>query len=81
MVEVMKKMATSFKRSYAPTATLSAPNPEAGHHRPMHPVETPGHSTGKSELVSFVVTVPSSWVLVHTRLFKVSFSGLLHNCL
>jgi len=32
---LMKIMATSFKRSHAPTATLSAPNPEAGHH-PAH---------------------------------------------
>ena len=34
MVEVMKIMATSFKRSHAGTATLSAPDPAAGHHRP-----------------------------------------------
>ena len=27
-------MVTSFKRSHARTATLSAPNPAAGHHRP-----------------------------------------------
>ena len=40
MVEVMKIMATSFKRSQ----TLSAPNPAAGHHRPSPPLETPGHS-------------------------------------
>ena len=32
MVEVMKIMGASFKRSYAGTAELSAPNPEAGHH-------------------------------------------------
>ena len=31
MVEVMKIMATSFKRSHARTATLSAPKPAAGH--------------------------------------------------
>ena len=31
MVEVVKIMATSFKRSHAGTATLSAPNPAAGH--------------------------------------------------
>ena len=37
MVEVMKIMATSFKRSHAGPATLSAPNPEAGHHRPVPP--------------------------------------------
>ena len=34
MVAVMKIMATSFKRSHACTATLSAPNPAAGHHHP-----------------------------------------------
>ena len=38
MVEVMKTTATSFKRSHAGTATLSAPNPAAGHHQPMPPV-------------------------------------------
>ena len=37
-------METSFKRSYAHTALLSAPNPAAGHHPPMPPLETPGHS-------------------------------------
>ena len=31
MVEVVKIMGTSFKRSHASTATLSAPNPEGGH--------------------------------------------------
>ena len=40
----MKIMVTSFKRSHACTATLSAPNPEAGHHKPMPLLETPGHS-------------------------------------
>ena len=34
MVEVMKIMATSFKRPHAGTAALSAPNPAAGHCRP-----------------------------------------------
>ena len=34
MVEVMKIMVTSFKRSHAGTATLSAPNPAAGDHPP-----------------------------------------------
>ena len=37
-------MATSFGRSCAHTATLSAPDPAAGHHWPMPPLETPGHS-------------------------------------
>ena len=44
MVEVMKVMVTSFNRSYACTATLTAPNPAAGHHQPTSPMETPGHS-------------------------------------
>ena len=44
MVEVMKIMVTSFNRSHAGTATLNAPNPASGQHRPMPPLETPGHS-------------------------------------
>ena len=39
MVEVMKIMAISFKRSHVCTDTLSAPNPAAGHHRLL---DTPG---------------------------------------
>ena len=38
MVEIMKIMVTSFKRSHALTATLCAPNPAAGHRRPMPPL-------------------------------------------
>ena len=34
VVEVMNIMETSFKRAHVCTATLSAPNPAAGHHRP-----------------------------------------------
>ena len=33
-----------FKRSHAPTATLSVPNPAAGHHQPTPLLKTPGHS-------------------------------------
>ena len=33
----------SLKRSHTCTATLSAPNPAAGHHRPTPLPETPGH--------------------------------------
>ena len=40
----MKIMVTSFKRSHACTATLSATNLAAGHHQPTPPLETPGHS-------------------------------------
>ena len=61
MVEIMKIMATSFKRSHAGTATLSAPNPAAGLHWRL--LDIPG----KSGSVSCGVTAPFSWVLVHTR--------------
>ena len=44
MVEVMKIMVTSFKRSHACTATLTAPNPESGHHWPTPPLQSLGHS-------------------------------------
>ena len=44
MLEVMKIMVTSFKRSHACTTALSAPNPAAGHCWPMLPLETPGYS-------------------------------------
>ena len=44
IVEVMKIMVTSFKRSHACIITLSAPNPAAGHHWPIPPLETSGHS-------------------------------------
>ena len=37
-------MGTSFKRSHACTAILTAPNPTAGHQQPMPPLETPEHS-------------------------------------
>ena len=63
MVEVMKIMLTSFKRSNASTATLSAPNPAAGHHQPMPLLETPGHSwasLGQSVLGSLLLS-PGSW--------------------
>ena len=44
MVEVRKMMATSFQRSRARTAALSAPSPAAGLHRPTPLPETPEHS-------------------------------------
>ena len=43
-MEVMKIMATSFKRPHAGTATLSSRDPAAGHHRTTPPLETPRHS-------------------------------------
>ena len=50
MVEVMKIMVTSFRRSHAGTAALSVPNLAAGHRQPMPPPKTPGHS--QASLVS-----------------------------
>ena len=64
MVEVTKIMATSFKRSHACTAPLSAPNPAAGHHGPMHLPETPGHSQaslGQSLVGSLLLSSGSWW--------------------
>ena len=63
MVEVMKMMATSFKRSHACTAALSAPNPAAGHCRPTPPLETPGHSWASlgQSLVESLFLSPGSW--------------------
>ena len=44
MVEVMKIVATSFRRSHARTAALSASDPEGGHHQPTLLLDTLGHS-------------------------------------
>ena len=61
MVEVMKIMVTSFKRSDVHTATLSAPNPAAGHHQPTLLLETPGHSqAGDVGLIPWVRKMPWS---------------------
>ena len=59
----MKIMVTSFKRSHAHTATLSVPNPAAGHHQPTLLPETLGHSQvslGLS-LVGSLLLSPRSW--------------------
>ena len=48
-------------------ATLSAPNPAAGHHRLHASARDSWTLTGKSGSVSCGVTDPFSWVLVHTR--------------
>ena len=63
MVEVMKIMATSFKRSHACTATLSAPDPAAGHCQPMPLLQTPGHSQASlgQSLVGSLLLSPGSW--------------------
>ena len=63
MVEVMKIMVTSFKRFHARTATLSAPDPAAGHCWPMPLLETPGHSQANlcQSLVGSPLLSPGSW--------------------
>ena len=63
MVEVMKIVLTSFKRSHARTAALSAPNPAAGHHWPTPPPETPGLSQASlgQSLVGSLLLSPGSW--------------------
>ena len=55
MVEVMKIMVMN--------ATLSAPNPTAGHCQPMPPPETPGHSWASlgQSLVGSLLLSPVSW--------------------
>ena len=63
VVEVMKIMAASFKRSHSFTAALSPSDPAAGHRRPMPPLETPEHSwtcMGQS-LVGSLLVSPGSW--------------------
>ena len=66
MVDVMQMMVTSFKRSHACTAALSAPYPAPPTHASARDSWT---LTGKSESVSCGITAPFSWDLVHTRVF------------
>ena len=63
VVEVMTVMLTSFKRSPAHTAALSAPSPAAGHRRPTPLPETPGHSWASlgQSLVGSLLLSPGSW--------------------
>ena len=64
IVEVVKIMVTSFKRSHEPTATLSAPNPASDHHQPMPTLETPGHSwasLSQSLVGSLLLSPGSQW--------------------
>ena len=63
MVEVMKIIVTSFERSHACTAALSASNPAAGHCRPTPLPETPGHSQASlgQSLVGSLLLSPGSW--------------------
>ena len=74
MVEVMRIMATSFQRSRAHTATLSAPNPAAGYRWPTVLPETSGHSRAclGQPLMGSLLLSPGS--CVHKLLFVPSKS-------
>ena len=63
MVELIKIKATSFKRSHARTAALSAPDPAAGHRLYTALPETPGHSQASlgQSLVRSLLLSPGSW--------------------
>ena len=64
MVEVMKTMATSFKRAWARTAELSAPDTAPGHCRPTPLLETLEHSQARllgQSLVGLLMLSPGSW--------------------
>ena len=63
MLEVMKIMVTSFKRSHACTTALSAPNPAAGHCQPKLQPKSPGHSRSRlgQSLVGSLLLSPGSW--------------------
>ena len=63
MVEVMKIMVASFKRSHAGTATLGVPNPAAGRHWPKLLLETTGHSQASlgQSLVGSLLLSPGLW--------------------
>ena len=76
----MKIKVTSFKMSYACTATVNAPNPAAGHHQPTSPMETPGQSQtclGQS-FVGSLLLFAESWL--HKVLFVPSKSLFLQSC-
>ena len=63
-------METSFIRTHAHTAALSAPNPAAQATLPTHASARDSWTlTGKSGSVSCGVSAPFSWVLVHTHGF------------
>ena len=63
IVVVMKIMVTSFQRSRAHTAKLSAPNPATDHCQPTSLPETPGHSQASvaQSLLGSLILSPGSW--------------------
>ena len=80
MVEVMKIMANSFKRSQARTATLSAPDPTAGHLQPTPLPETPGYSqasVGQSLVGSLLLSFSSSRPLLNISCIFLILASIL----
>ena len=65
MMEVMKIMATSFKKSPAHTAALSVPEPASSHCQSTLLPETPGHSRASlgHSLVGSLLLSPGSWFI------------------
>ena len=63
MVEVMKIMATSFRRPHACTVPTLLPDTAAGHCRPTPLSETPGHSWASwgQSLVGSLLLSPGFW--------------------
>ena len=79
MLEVMKIMVTFMKRSYACSATLSAPNPAAGHHQPTPPPGAPRHpetGLGQSPVLSLLLS-PGSWCI---RFCCALQESIFHSC-
>ena len=77
MVEVMKIMVTSFKRSHAGTAALSTPTPAAGHCQPTPLMEIPGHSQaslGQSLVGSLLLSLGTWCSQVSVCAFQESIS-------
>ena len=61
MVEAMRIMVTSFKRSHACTAALSTSNPAAGYCQPIPLPEMCGHS--RASLLESLLLSPGSWCI------------------
>ena len=63
MLGVMAGMVASFRRACARTVVFSAPDPEAGHCRPLPLPETPGRSQASlaQSLVGTLLLSPGSW--------------------
>ena len=82
MVELIKIMVSSFKRSHARTAALIDPNPAAGDRRSMPPLETPGHtraSLGQSLVESLLLSSRSWCAQGFVCAFQESVSPVLYS--